>query len=260
MRVHLVQLDSVWEDPVANRDKAARLIAAAMPTPGDLILLPEMFDTGFSFEIDRTADREGLSQRFIAGLASKHRALVIGGVTVEEADGSARNRAIIAGPNGAIVGQYDKSRMFPLGSPSEADRLTPGNRIVVIRWQAADAAMNVSPFICYDLRFPELFGEALRAGAEAFAVIANWPALRAAHWRALVIARAIENQAFVFAVNRAGEDPSLKYAGGSLIVDPLGRVLAEAISEEMVLTVEVNRGELDTWRGRFPAWKGRKDG
>jgi predicted amidohydrolase len=259
VNVHLVQLDIEWEDPAANRARADRLISAARIDPGDLVLLPEMFDTGFSFNLERTADRDGDSCRFITDTAKRHRVTLIAGLTIIETDGRARNRAFIVGPEGRLISHYDKSRMFPLGSPSEADRLVPGDRIATACWRGTDAAITLSPLICYDLRFPELFLEGLRAGAEAFAVIANWPAVRSAHWRALLIARAIENQAYVFAVNRTGSDPTLRYAGGSLVVSPQGEVLAEAGAEETVLTAGVKRGVLDDWRARFPAWRDRFD-
>ncbi|MBL8746870.1 MAG: carbon-nitrogen family hydrolase [Phycisphaerae bacterium] len=253
MHAHLLQLDIQWEDPAANRDRVARLIGQSPITPGDLILLPEMFDTGFSVNTAVTADRTGASQHFITRLAAQTRSTVVAGITVIDPQGRPRNRAVVAGPDGAIVANYDKSRLFPLGSPSEADLLTPGDSPVLFDWNG----LAVSPLICYDLRFPELFAQALKIGAQAFAVIANWPVDRAAHWRALLIARAIETQSFVFGVNRVGRDPNLTYSGGSIGVDPLGIVLAEAGPVEQVLSISVDPGKLTAWRARFPAWKAR---
>lgn len=268
VHVHLIQLDIQWENPAANRERVSRLIEGADVAAGDLILLPEMFDTGFSFNTARTADASGESRRFLAELARHTGAFIIGGVTVNEDAGppgpapaagsaGARNRAIVAAPTGEVIAHYDKRRLFPLGSPSEAGSLSPGTEPAVFEWGAGAAAMRVCPLICYDLRFPELFQDGLKHGAEAFAVIANWPVDRAAHWRALLIARAIENQAFIFGVNRVGRDPKLTYGGGSVVVDPLGKIIAEADSREVVLSAEVSRSTLDDWRGRFPAWKSR---
>jgi predicted amidohydrolase len=116
----------------------------------------------------------------------------------------------------------------------------------------------VCPAICYDLRFPELFRLGLLKGAEVYALGANWPDARQAHWRALLIARAIENQAFVLGVNRTGRDPHLNYAGGSIAVGPQGEVLGELAAEEAVLSVEIAPREVHAWREKFPAWKDGK--
>lgn len=250
-------MDIEWEDPHANRLRALRLIEQAPITPGDLILLPEMFDTGFSMNVGRTADRSGQSRRFLAETAGARRVYACGGVTVADEHDVARNRAVVVSPAGQLLAEYDKRRLFPLGEPSESASLAAGRGPAIFRWGSEADGLNVSPMICYDLRFPELFAEGLRAGAEAFAVVANWPAARAAHWRALLIARAIENQTFVFGVNRCGRDPTLEYAGGSIAVDPMGRVLAEGGTGEQVVTAKVEREILDDWRRRFPAWQER---
>lgn len=265
MRVHLVQLDSVWEDRAASRERTLRLIdslsAGAGIAPGDMVLLPEMFETGFSFNIERTADVEGTSRGFVRDLAKRLRATVVAGLTVLDETGKGRNRAVVFGPGGELLAEYDKNFLFPLGERSEASLLQAGNGVTTFEWRAgageAIGGLRVGPLICYDLRFPELFGRVLAAGAEAIALIANWPAGRAHHWRSLAIARAIECQAFVFAVNRSGRDPMLEYLGGSMVISPKGEVMAEADAREQVLTVEIDRRELDHWRRVFPAWRDR---
>src|SRR5690606_23399722 len=115
--------------------------------------------------------------------------------------------------------------------------------------------LTICPAICYDLRFPELFRIGLGMGAEAFCLGANWPQARQNHWRALAIARAIENQAFVFALNRTGADPHLQYGGGSIAVGPKGEILGELGDEEQVLSVEVDPEVVHAWRREFPAWR-----
>lgn len=269
MNAHLVQMDIAWEQPEANRRRAAELLDGARIEAGDLVLLPEMFDTGFSFNIERTLDRTGDSTRCIQDLARRYAAWVIGGITSGD-EREPRNRAVVASPEGCLETWYDKRRMFPLGSPSERDRLSPGARASCFDWRyggatsaeteaegASGSSLRASLAICYDLRFPEVFADGLRDGAEVFAVIANWPAVRHAHWRALLIARAIENQAFVLGVNRSGADPALRYAGGSLVISPLGEVLAEAGEEERVLECPIDAEAVRRWRGKFPAWRER---
>lgn len=253
MRAHLAQCDIAWEDPSANYAKARALLERVEIRRGDLILLPEMFDTGFSLNVETTADRDGASARFLAELARTRRAYVVASLTAIGPDGGGRNRALCFDPAGAEVARYDKVHPFSFGR--EPERFSGGDRVAVFDWRADDDSLRTAPFVCYDLRFPELFRAGLALGAECFALGANWPAERAAHWRALAIARAIENQAFVLAVNRTGHDPHARYAGGSIAVDPRGVVLAEAGEEEAVLRVEIDRASLDNWRSTFPAWR-----
>ena len=120
------------------------------------------------------------------------------------------------------------------------------------------ARMTVCPAICYDLRFPELFRVGLDHGAAMFTVIANWPEARRDHWRALLVARAIENQAIVAGVNRTGRDPHLGYAGDSLVVGPRGEILLDGGSAEGVWSCVLDGGLVDGWRREFPAWRDRK--
>jgi predicted amidohydrolase len=165
----------------------------------------------------------------------------------------AHNRAVIIGPNGEPVAEYSKVHPFSYGRETEA--FEGGRGVVTYDWRAGGESLRVCPAICYDLRFPELFRLGLKAGAEVFATQANWPASRAAHWRALLIARAIENQAYALGVNRAGRDPNLEYAGGSIAVGPRGDVIGELGPEEGVLSVDLNPGHVRSWRETFPAWK-----
>lgn len=260
MQAHLVQMDIRWEDRAANHARAAGLLAQAAVEPGDLIVLPEMFDTAFSFNIERTADATGETARFLADLAGRSRATVVGGTTAIGPDARGRNRALVYSAAGAEIARYDKIHPFTFGR--EGERFTGGAAVTTFDWRAGEHAaapcLRVCPVICYDLRFPELFRRGLDMGAQAFAVIANWPAERAAHWRALAVARAIENQAFVFAVNRVGADPALRYAGGSLVIGPKGEVLAEGDDAERVVTAAVKPEAVSAWRSSFKAWQDRK--
>jgi len=133
-------------------------------------------------------------------------------------DGRARNKALIFSPAGELIAFYAKMRPFTPGG--ESDHYVAGERPVAFGWNDC----MVSPFICYDLRFPELFREAAAAHQpELFVVIANFPEKRIGHWVPLLQARAIENQAYVVGVNRVGSDPYSTYGGSSLIIDPTGR-------------------------------------
>ncbi|HED54299.1 MAG TPA: carbon-nitrogen family hydrolase, partial [Phycisphaerales bacterium] len=168
----------------------------------------------------------------------------------------ATNNATIIAPDGRLLCEYAKIHPFTFGKEPEA--FAGGDESCLYTWTADNESLQVCPAVCYDLRFPELFRRGLLAGAEAFAIGANWPQTRQAHWRALAIARAIENQAYVFAVNRTGSDPHLAYAGGSIAIDPQGKVLGELDEKPDTLTVEVHPENVRNWRSTFPAWRDLK--
>jgi predicted amidohydrolase len=233
------------------------LLARVTTQPGDLVVLPEMFDTGFSFRLEVTADREGRTLEFLRGLATTRRVTVHGARTVERPDGRGLNRVTAIGPDGAVLCEYDKVHPFSLGCPSEAETFAPGAGVVTYPWRDADGTTltTVCPAICYDLRFPELFRLGMLKGAEVFAIGSNWPSNREIHRRTLSIARAIENQAFVLSVNRCGRDPGLEYPGGTLAVSPRGEVLGQMEGGEGVLSVEIDLDDLRRWRGVFKAWR-----
>ena len=251
--VHLVQFDMAWEDHEKNRGIVSDMLDSAPINPGDLIVLPEMFDTGFSFRTDRTNDNKGETLSFLLELAEDHQAIIQAGRTLTPCAAStgctAKNVMSVVAPGQKLLAQYTKIHPFQ----READRFSPGSDIITYNWPASN--LSICPAICYDLRFPELFRAGLSLGAQAFAIGACWPNVRHAHWRALSIARAIENQAFVFAVNRTGTDPMLTYAGGSMVIGPKGEILGELGNEQAVLSIAVNPADVTTWREAFPAWK-----
>jgi len=277
MHVACVQYDVAWHDKPANFAKVRSLLAAAGGCePGGLIVLPEMFSTGFSMDLQATAERQlrpaegfspesgiscgsaaqlGPAESFLAELARHYGCHVLGGVVNVAADGLGRNEAVLFGSAGLEIMRYAK--MHPFSYAGEARHFTPGNTPVVAELACCEpgrqAPARLAGFICYDLRFPEVFRSAAVAGAEILAVIANWPASRREHWPALLRARAIENQAWVVGVNRAGSDPNVSYFGGSAVVDPLGRVVAEASDGEMVLPAELDLAGLRQYRREFPA-------
>ncbi|MCC6321964.1 MAG: carbon-nitrogen family hydrolase [Phycisphaerales bacterium] len=254
MRAHLVQFDIQWESKPANRRRVEQLLADTQINAGDLIVLPEMFDTGFSFNTAATADQDGGTLEFLLGLAARTGATVHGSRTTIGADGRGRNMATVTASRGAGTGllcEYAKIHPFSLGRPSESEHFAPGEEVLTYPWGDA----RVCPAICYDLRFPELFRRGLLAGAEVFAIGSNWPSTREFHRRTLSIARAIENQAFVLSVNRCGRDLSLEYPGGTLAISPRGEVLGQLEAQEAVLSVAIDLADLRRWRGVFPAWK-----
>ncbi len=246
------QHDIVWEDKRATHARVRALLDAAALPPGSLVLLPEMFSTGFSMDVARIAEgQERVSESFLAAETRARGLSILGGV-VSSVAGRGRNEALLMGPDGREQARYAKLHPFSFG---EEDRhFEPGSALVTFDWQG----IAVAPFVCYDLRFPEAFRAAVDLGAELLVVIANWPLVREAHWHALLRARAIENQAYVAGVNRCGDDPRQRYGGRSLIVDPRGEVLAEGGDRECVVTAQLDRMRLVAYRGEFPALRDRR--
>lgn len=248
IQVHAVQYDIVWEDRAANFRKVRTLVEAAQPAPGSLVVLPEMFSSGFSMNL--TATRQGAEredENFLVTLARDHGVFVIGGVVGSGSGEKGRNESVMFSPTGAALARYTKIHPFSLGGETAGHEF--GAEVVTAEW----GGFVVAPFVCYDLRFPEIFRAAAKRGANLFVVIALWPAKRQQHWLTLLQARAIENQAYVIGVNRMGAEPLYQYAGRSVVVDPHGVIIADAGEREQVLTAAIDADVVNAWRRDFPA-------
>jgi predicted amidohydrolase len=254
MNVHLVQFDIVWEDRAANHAKVTAALEEVRPVAGSLIVLPEMFSTGFSMRLEVTAQNESREdEAFLSGLARKHRSCVIAGVVSPLRNGKARNESVAIGPDGALLARYAKMQPFVLGGEGEVHE--SGDTVVTFPWQG----FTVAPLVCYDLRFPEHFRSAVRMGANLMVVIASWPVKRYHHWLTLLQARAIENLSYVIGVNRTGSDPQLRYNGRSVVVSPHGHIMADAGEGERVVTSALDLAEVESWREQFPALRDMRE-
>ncbi len=248
MNVHLVQYDIIWEDKAANYAKVAQMLEASPPVAGSLIVLPEMFSTGFSMKLDITAQKADLEdEAFLASLAKRYGCCALGGVVAPVENGMARNESVAFGPDGVLLARYVKIQPFTLGG--EAEGHAAGTSVITFPWQG----FSVSPLVCYDLRFPEHFRSAVKLGANLMVVIASWPVKRYHHWLTLLQARAIENLAYVVGVNRTGSDPSLHYNGRSVVISPHGHIIADAGEGEGVTMADIRLAEVEAWRKQFPA-------
>ncbi len=242
-----VQTDTVWEDAEANYARVRGQLDAADLKPGSLVVLQEMFPSGFTMNVDKVAEKDpSASEAFLAEQAKERGIYLLGGVVRRGPFGAVRNQSVVCSPEGALVSRYTKIQGFTLGG--ESDAYAPGDEVVLFAWNG----FNVAHFICYDLRFPELFRAAAKLGADAYTVIASWPNMRHEHWTHLLKARAIENQAYVVGVNRCGGDPSFSYDGGSRIVDYSGAILADAGKEEGVVSAEADIMALRDYRKKLP--------
>jgi predicted amidohydrolase len=250
MNVACLQMPVLWEDKVAaHRYVAAQLDAAALGR-GTLLLLPELFATGFSMNIDAVAEEpaSGPTHGFLRELAASRGIYILAGLATRAANGRGRNQAVLFAPDGGELLRYTK--IHPFGA--EAEHFEPGREVVAVEL----GGFTVCPLICYDLRFPELYRTAaLRRKVDLILQIAAWPLPRDGHWNTLLAARAIENQAFVAAVNFCGSDPYHRYPGRSQILDPQGNILAAAGYEPGLIQAKLDRDVVTNWRARFPALK-----
>jgi predicted amidohydrolase len=244
LRLGLVQYVPTWCDPVSSLESLERLLAHAPAT--DLLVLPEMSFTGFTMDAQNAVLPSSVLER-LSGIALERKTGIVYGA-VE--DGS--NRAVLLDREGRRTGSYDKRHLFSLGS--EPLHYRPG--AAPADWVFED--WRIRPAICYDLRFPYHFWN----GADSYDLIlvpACWPSSREPHWKTLLTARAIENQAWVAGVNRLGEEPGLSYSGASRVVSPAGKPVLEAEASEGVHVVEIARSEVATTRNRYPFLADRLD-
>jgi predicted amidohydrolase len=243
-----LQFDIAWENKAANFATVRRLLSAARPKTSSLVILPEMFATGFSMNADATAEPYGGdTEQFLGNIAKKFEIWLLAGAAMRGRDGRPRNKCLVFSPGGELKAFYSKMQLF---TPSgESKYYKAGEKIVGFSW--GDCV--VTPFICYDLRFPELFRRAISEHqSELFVVIANFPQKRIHHWVRLLQARAVENQAYVVGVNRIGSDPIQSYTGHSLVIDPEGEVVADGGEGETVIRAELNLPMLRQYRQKLP--------
>ena len=242
MKVAVIQMDILWGDPEGNRRKADDAIGSC---PGaDLYVLPEMFSTGFCTEPEGLAESsDSQTLEWMKAKAASVGAAVAGSVAVTE-NGTYYNRFYFVKPDGSIE-TYDKKHLFTFGG--EHNHFTAGDRRVVVEYSGFRILLE----ICYDLRFPVW---SRNHGDYDMAIyVASWPTSRVEAWKALLTARAIENQCYVIGVNRVGDDPANNYCGGSRVIDSYGRILAEcADGTESLATADVYIQVLETFRQKFP--------
>ena len=243
MQISIVQYDITWEDKAASQAYMNAMLDAAPPHEGGFVLVPELCDVGFSMNLDTIVDVR--TAEWARDRAMRDRTWIQYGHAERADDDRGLNCATIVDPSGTDHATYRKVHPFSHGL--ESRHYDGGTRLVLVDV----GGLLVCPMICYDLRFPELWRLARLAGAQAFSIGASWPAVRQGHWRSLLIARAIENQAFVFACNRCGADPYLEYAGGSMIIDPTGEILAEADDTPALLQADIDTDSVGRWRSEF---------
>lgn len=246
LKLALVQTAPIWQNPTENHAHFATLLQEA--AGADLIILPEMFSTGFSMDAAALAEPEnGPSQQWLLEQAAALNAVVVGSVITHAADDSYRNRLYWARPDGSCT-HYDKRHLFRMAG--EHEHYSAGEERVLLSLKG----WNIRPLVCYDLRFPVWSRDA--KDTDLLLYIASWPAARRSAWNRLLPARGIENLCYVAAVNRIGEDGNgYPHAGDSQVLDFFGEPLLHAEAQQGVFHATLSAQTLAKYKTRFPAWR-----
>jgi len=253
LRVTVLQTDMTYGDPQANLSMIMDKLQVAFQEEPDVIVWPEMWNTCYDLtRLNAIADHEGTpSISSLQDFAAKNRINLVAGSIADIRGGQAYNTTYVINRSGERVAMYSKVHL--IGLMDEDKFVSPGSDLNLF-------PMDMVPcgsIICYDLRFPELIRSLAVKGAEVLFVPAQWPTIRLKHWRALLVARAIENQMYVVSANRVGKDPKNDFPGHSLVVDPWGEIIYEAGAEEEIFTVELDTELVKQVRAKMPVFKDR---
>ncbi len=254
LSISLGQMNIALGQVEANFEKAEQLIEGASQSGSDLVILPELWTTGYDLEnaMDYADGLNAGSFARLSALAEQYR-IAIYGSALERSNGAAMNCASLHAADGRLSGAYRKIHLFRLFD--EHLWLGEGESPT-----ALDLPWGVTGLsICYDLRFPELFRRyAVADKAKLILICAEWPLARVEHWRALLKARAIENQTYVVATNACGETGGTAFGGHSVVIDPWGQALIEGGEDEALLTAEIDLDEVDRVRQSIPVFEDRR--
>lgn len=245
MRITLIQTGLYWEDKAANLRQFTSLIDG-IAGPTDLVVLPEMFTTGFSMQATQLAeDVSGPVIAWMQEMAAKKDTAICGSLMMRDGEQHV-NRFVWMNPDGTMH-TYDKRHLFRMAE--EHRYYTGGTSRIIIPYKG----WKIFPVVCYDLRFPVWLRRTKQFDYDMLVVVANWPERRSMHWETLLQARAIENQCYVAAVNRVGDDGNgFHYSGSSGVISPKGEIIFRGRDEAFVKTFEPSLQELQAWRNDFP--------
>lgn len=259
IRLSLAQSDIQLGNPQANLAAAAEFARAAREAGSHLLLLPELWATGYDLENWQgyATDLESGMFTEMSNLARQHN-LAIGGSLLERGAHGAYNTFAIYNRRGELAGQYRKVHLFRL--MDEHLWLLEGENLTTVRLNLTEEYPSITTglAICYDLRFPEIFRSYATQGVKLFLLVAEWPAARQDHWETLLRARAIENQCFIAAVNRVGTSKDELFGGHSAVIDPWGETVAEADADVGLLSVTINLERVDYARKQIPVLNDRR--
>ncbi|MFN7250328.1 MAG: carbon-nitrogen family hydrolase [Anaerobacillus sp.] len=254
MKVTCLQIDIDFGNPRKNKQCVEEEIRKAMDFTPDVIVLPELWTTGYDLtRLDQIADVDGNdSKLFLSNLAKVYQVNIIGGSIAKKTASGVTNTMYVFNRVGECVADYSKVHLFKL--MDEHLYLQAGNSKGHFKLDGVPS----SGVICYDIRFPEWLRAHTTDGAEIVFVVAEWPLARLDHWRMLLTSRAIENQCYIVACNRAGHDPKNEFAGHSMIIDPWGEILAEAEKQPTQLTASIDLTKVRQVREQIPIFADRR--
>ncbi len=245
MKIGLVQYSPVWENPTSTIEKIEKLIESSNLLDTSLLVFPEMSLTGFTMNSKKFAEEmDGVSFQYFMQLSRKLKKHIFAGI-IEKDENDIYNSLIHFDDKGIIRIIYRK--IHPFSFSKEDKYYKAGSETITTQINGITFGLS----ICYDLRFPELYRQYGKNRIDVLVNIANWPATRINHWNILLQARAIENQCYIIGVNRVGKDSHLEYSGYSSVVNPMGKVLAQSLSEE-ILDAEINKNEVKKLREELP--------
>lgn len=248
MRLSYIQSNLLWEDIQGNLDYFEHQIDS-IGIESDIIVLPEMFTTGFSMDTSLGEEIPGLTSEWMSRIALKYDSCIIGSIIAKD-EAKYYNRLLFVKPDGSVK-HYDKKHLFSYGT--EDKYYTSGQNREVFEWNG----WHICPLICYDLRFP-VWSRNVEPYYDLLIYIASWPAVRELAWKSLLVARAIENQAFVAGVNRIGTDGNgLEYNGNSLVLNYLGETMNTPSNLAHRATVKMDLEKLKAFRSNYPFLKDR---
>lgn len=252
MKIGLGQIDMGFEEKEAAMHLCSHLLAEANQKAVDLVVFPEMTLTGFTMNPQEFGEERAQSQTiaFFQEEARKNSVAICFGLPVHE-NGVSTNHCIVVDENGTLLADYAKIHPFSYGA--EAKHYIGGEEIQFCQIKG----VSLTPFICYDLRFPEIFQIASEK-SRIITVIANWPTSRREHWMTLLQARAIENQCFLIGVNRTGNGGGLSYNGDSMLISPSGEIISHIEKDSGLFTAEIDLAAVSSLRESFPLKADRK--
>ncbi|MBU3155563.1 carbon-nitrogen family hydrolase [Clostridium estertheticum] len=250
MKLALAQLDIAFEDKSTNKETTKQFIKQAISENVDMIFFPEMTLTGFSMNPSYIGEDNSETIEFFKEMSTKYNLSI--GFGYVEGTSHSKNKYKVVAPQGNELVDYAKIHPFSYGN--ETEFYESGNEIK--HFNAFN--FNITPFICYDLRFPEIFQLASKT-ATLITIAANWPNERREHWITLLKARAIENQCYIAGINRVGESNGLTYSGDSMIVDPLGNIIGSLYNEEGLVIADINQDDVLVVREKFRFKDDRKE-
>ena len=254
MKIGCIQIDIAYGKPEINFSKVEQWVQKGAEDGNDVLLLPELWNTGYDLtRLDEIADQDARkSIAFLKDLAKKWEVQLVAGSVANHTANGIKNTLLVFNRTGELVKTYSKLHLFKL--MDEHLHLTAGTEDGHFELEGLPAA----GFICYDIRFPEWIRKHVVEGAQVLFVVAEWPLPRIQHWKSLLVARAIENQAFVVACNRVGEDPANTFGGHSLIIDPWGEILSEGGTDEEIVSADVDFSVIEDIRKRIPIFEDRR--